>query len=276
MMRNTCLMVIAVLFTLALCVPAHADIINGLVAHYKLDGNGKDVLNRNNGTVYGATSATDRIGNADSAMNFDGVDDYIEVANPTNDLNIGSQSWTMSAWFRSEDSGTGGTIVSRRESTAYYLTAGSPAGVPRHVSSWFWDDSGTLNHISDRFPSMWRGRDWHHGVVVLSRDPADLPVRIYIDGIDHAVSWDSIGTINTTNSPFSIGYILTTSGGISYFIGDIDDIRIYNRALTRDDVRELYYWRDQPPALLKGQNVCSAPFLSGFYGAWGWACMRGF
>jgi hypothetical protein len=55
---------------------------DGLVAYYPFNGNANDKSgNGNHGTVHGATLTEDRFGNADSAYNFDGVYDYIEIKN---------------------------------------------------------------------------------------------------------------------------------------------------------------------------------------------------
>jgi len=59
---------------------ACGGVTEGLVACYPFDGNAMDASgNGNDGTVNGATLTEDRLGNADSAYNFDGVDDYIEI-----------------------------------------------------------------------------------------------------------------------------------------------------------------------------------------------------
>lgn len=64
--------------------PLFGALADGLVAHYKFDGNANDSSgNGNNGVVHGATLTTDRFGNANSAYKFDGEDDWIQVPNST-------------------------------------------------------------------------------------------------------------------------------------------------------------------------------------------------
>ena len=60
--------------------PCYADLTSGLVAYYPFDGNALDASgNGHDGTIHGSTLTTDRLGNANSAYSFDGVDDYIDM-----------------------------------------------------------------------------------------------------------------------------------------------------------------------------------------------------
>ena len=73
------------------------DLNSGLVAYYPFNGNADDESgNGNNGTVNGATLATDRNGNADSAYSFDGNDDSVEV---TDLREIDITAFTASLWI---------------------------------------------------------------------------------------------------------------------------------------------------------------------------------
>ncbi len=94
---------------------AHAALISGIVAHYQFDGDATDASGSgNDATVSGALLTSDRFGNPNSAYSFDGVDDFIEKANPIN-LNMGSQSWSIAAWVNSSVSDVGQSIVDRYE-----------------------------------------------------------------------------------------------------------------------------------------------------------------
>ncbi len=60
-----------------------ADLNDGLISYHPFNSNANDETgNGHDGTVYGAALTTDRFGNPDSAYRFDGIDDYIEAANP--------------------------------------------------------------------------------------------------------------------------------------------------------------------------------------------------
>ena len=72
----------------------------GLVAYYPFDGNVNDLSgNNNNGTIMGGViSTTDPFGNPDKAMQFNGVDGYIEVLNSTS-LQSPTSAITLTAWI---------------------------------------------------------------------------------------------------------------------------------------------------------------------------------
>ena len=69
----------------------------------------------NDGTIYGATFTTDRKGQPNKAMYFDGVDDYIDCENITNLTNT---SFTISAWIKVNDLSKYGTIFSQGNNTS--------------------------------------------------------------------------------------------------------------------------------------------------------------
>ncbi|MEJ6801976.1 MAG: hypothetical protein QNK77_12425, partial [Crocinitomicaceae bacterium] len=85
---------------------------NGLVGWWGFNGNANDESgNGNNGTVNGATLTTDRFGNPNSAYDFDGVDDFIEVLD-TPELSFGSDNFSVAIWFAMKDStGSGSSCV---------------------------------------------------------------------------------------------------------------------------------------------------------------------
>ena len=74
----------------------HADLNDGLVAYFPLDGNATDMVTGVNGTIHGgANSVPNRLGLPSSAYSFDGVDDYIEA--PYNS-SYSSNEFSFSLW----------------------------------------------------------------------------------------------------------------------------------------------------------------------------------
>ena len=77
---------------------AYADLNDSLFAHYKLDGNGTDSSgNGRHGTVSGATNGTDRFGNPNGALHFDGFNDNVEIPSLNNEPVL-----TLSVWAKAE------------------------------------------------------------------------------------------------------------------------------------------------------------------------------
>jgi hypothetical protein len=75
---------------------------NGLLAWYPFNANANDAgPAAHNGTVNGATTTSDRFNNSNSAYYFDGVDDYISIAD--NSANFQPQVFTIAAWVLFEN-----------------------------------------------------------------------------------------------------------------------------------------------------------------------------
>lgn len=83
---------------------------DSLVAWYSFNGNANDeTSNGNNGTVSGATLTADRFGNANSAYDFDGVDDYIDIGDSSS-LDF-SDGLAISTWINCDAFSIGQKII---------------------------------------------------------------------------------------------------------------------------------------------------------------------
>ena len=112
---KTLILLFSVLFTTMSFaqVPSYVP-ANGLVGYWPFSGNANDISgNGNNGTNNGATLIADRFGNANSAYNFDGINDLISIPD-SNTLSI-TNNITMSAWvYVNSDNQNYHSILSKR------------------------------------------------------------------------------------------------------------------------------------------------------------------
>jgi len=93
-LRKLTLATVVLLFP---CV-GKASLLDGLVAHYDLNGNAADSSGfGNDGSLVGVTSSADRFGAPNSAYYFDGVDDYINIPESSA---FDSSAFSISLWFR--------------------------------------------------------------------------------------------------------------------------------------------------------------------------------
>jgi len=222
----------------------------GPIAHYSLDGNADDISgNGSNGTIYGATPTTDRFGNANAALKFDGKDDFIEIS-PANGKFSSIQNYTLSVWVNFEDF-IKGKVKNRKTFDRQYIFCGHTYS--KIVKSDFNKDGFSIfydwrtnNAEEFRFgqvksKSKWAEfatkipskSEWHHLVVITSGADA----RQFIDGVLVNQSTRRIENLNMMHDL----YIGTFSGnnpnyvGGKYnysFNGSIDDLRIYNRVIS--------------------------------------------
>lgn len=228
----------------------------GLMAFYPFNGNTNDESgNANMGINFGATLTTDRCGVSNSAYSFDGIDDFIQVAK---DFSL--PEVTVSGWIRPDVIPQKGTIFSKSSDTFY--------------DSWglyFTNTLYILEDIDNHNQALYTiniNSNWHFFVAVLTKD---LVNKFYLDGI--LVGSDSVSSDNWASyaGNLFIGQKGSSSPG-DFFSGKIDDIRIYNRELSSDEILE-FYQSDCSISEIIGENeVCRGEedvvyFVTKFNGA---------
>ncbi len=178
----------------------------------------------NDGTIYGATWTTGKVG---YGLDFDGVDDYVDCGNDAS-LDI-TDAITIEAWVNS-DTFTPDldyqTIAVKKN--AYYFQVNSSGRLVY----------GATAYVSSEWPipSL---NEWTHVAVTVT----GTTVKFYINGdLD---STKSQASPQTSNNHLGIGANLDSNGNpvLNYerrFDGTIDEVRIYERALTPDEVYERY------------------------------------
>ncbi|MCF7956403.1 MAG: hypothetical protein K9M75_11415 [Phycisphaerae bacterium] len=206
----------------------------GLAGYWPLDGASGDVArdmsgNGNDGIVSGGAEWAPSGGVVNGVLGFDGVDDYVSI----NDYKgvVGGKSRTVSAWIKTSSAGI---IVN-------WGTSGISGGkwiLHLNDTVGWGGDTGTLRvSVGDgRIVGTTDLRDdqWHHVAAVLVDDgsPDVSEVKLYVDGELETVSYIGQEPVNTVSGDdVSIGNIFT---------GFIDEVRIYNRAFSQEEVQLLY------------------------------------
>jgi hypothetical protein len=159
------------------------------------------------------------------ALSFDGVDDYVNIG--ASSLNINS-NYTISAWFKADSFSAGSGLVEWGEEAV---------GKRRGMIIWNGGSGSNYYLVSSTFNSNILGSTslntgvWYYGAVIVD---SLGNAKIYLNGKE-----DASGT-NTLNAYV---YTSTNIGRTSYpewFNGSIDEVRIYNRALSVEEVRYHY------------------------------------
>jgi PKD repeat protein len=217
---------------------------NGLVGEWLFEGNALDTSgNNNNGAVHGASLAPDRYGRARSAYRFDGVSSYIEVQN-SDSLNVADQI-TMAFWMRVTEFTNnaspviykGGPEVDGCYQNREYAVFVSSEGILHMPSSGddscqVWLDSTPQNALG-----IWL---FFTGVI----DRKNHSARTYINGILNNSGPDAYSTFTANQGSLTFGSSNDLSPSISPFKGVLDDVRIYNRALSASEITALYHHKD--------------------------------
>jgi len=201
----------------------------GLVGNWRFDeGTGSTAKDSspegNNGTIHGASWTTGKFG---SALKFDGVDDYVDCGNDES-LNITDEK-TIEIWFNANDLPDWHSIWSKGYVYNDY-----------EISLHIWNnDKVAFRVVKDGivqvniFTDVLLTGKWYH--VVCTIDNASQIARIYQDGVLKEEDTD-FSIPDNLDIPFRIGL----RHRVDYFNGTIDEVRIYNRALSAEEIKRHY------------------------------------
>ena len=228
---KTKLTLFAAVIAVALLGVGCSSLDKGLVAYNPFNGDASDKSwDWNHGKVVGATLAEDRHGKADSAYSFDGVDDHIYVASSHDLKEIKSVS--VSLWMkvngkqnRSENGYN--SIVARWGKGRQSFWVGTGSG-GTHISGFVWPN------VTPQVQKEFNRNIWLH--VVYAHDSTG-EVALFFNG-ERVVHKNVKMELKTFDEPLIFGAV--EHGRKAFFKGSIDDVRIYNRALSAEEVKALY------------------------------------
>ena len=212
---------------------AQINLDSMLVAYFPFNGNANDEsVNNNNGTIYGATLTADRFSADSSAYLFDGIDDYIDCGN-NNSLDI-TQSLTMSAWVKPDS--TAGPVATKWKTEyvsfgggSYYLTI-----------EYFSITYNGYESVSITNSDLLDEKVFYHIVGIYNYETDSL--FYYVNGeLTNQIAVNG-GEIPITSSKLLLGATrwYAPSFQEKYYKGVIDEVRIYSRAITDDEITYLY------------------------------------
>jgi hypothetical protein len=223
--------------------PIKAGIFSGLQVFYSFNGNANDESgNGFHGTVTGAKLTSDRLNNANSAYSFDGKNgtriktNYFGV--------LGGESRTISVWAKTSSIGNNTPLLSygnlNSANTAWGQGCVASFGALYGTPNVFFDNVGSAAGINFNV----KDDNWHHYIFTYNKSwgTTATAVKIYIDGKYYP------------NNVFYNPYTINTVKGVSLVIGEynadisdfrtfnglIDDVGIWNRALTDIEIQYLF------------------------------------
>ena len=190
---------------------------SGLIAYYRFNNDASDSAGGDdNGTVDGATFTTDRFGSDNSSIKFLNSGDKVIVSHrPALDL---VDNFTISAWFKTNSTATSNKNILSK-------CGGSSCRTYLRINN----DNRTesLGLISSEVsPGTW---------TLVTVTTNNSVVTIYVNGV--LKSANELGSLDSNSDDISIGYSFSDN---TSFDGDIDDVRIYNRPLSLDEIESIY------------------------------------
>ena len=170
------------------------------------------------------------------AYQFDGVDDYINLSEPSTLSFTGSGVFTISFWVDyNNDSGGGGGAISKAGSPFEYSIIAQPtSGGNLLFNTWTSGGGAGPYNAIDGGNTPHSKEGWHYFVITADGTNA----RGYVDGSQKWIVTNNAQVMSDTSANFLIG--VAGSPLSNYFNGTIDEIRIYNRALSSDEIKRSY------------------------------------
>ena len=214
------------------------------LAEYRLDGTAQDVRHGYDGSGIGGPAFVSGTGNTpfsytgDMALRLDGADDGVVIAD-TPALRPGTNTWSVSLWFKADSADQTGSLIAKRMNDwpctqINILVAGDHgdgnpgSGKRLHVYVLSgpdirdWWEVTSKNDVADN--------GWHH--VALVREAGDGGPILYLDGAVCPVWFNLVRGIRPQDidcaSPWTIGF----DGTASFFVGSIDEVALWGSALS--------------------------------------------
>ena len=201
-----------------------------------------DLVGNNNGSMKNMSSDNFNI-EADGNFIFDGSDEYVSIADDPS-LDIGLNSFTVSAWIKPETGLSSYAIVANKRGIGDNIK-GWRLSIKNVEGEWKIFDSGIDDGSSAKFitnGSLRYGFDWHH--IVMSYT-SDSRIRIYVDSVldcSRGLYSDYGGISN--NLPLEIGGTAFIGGGPSVpyrlFKVSIAQVQFYNKDLSASEIKQDY------------------------------------
>jgi len=203
-----------------------------LIAFYPFNGNANDQTGLHNGTVNGAVLTTDRFGIINQAFSFDGKTENIRIPNASS-LNF-ANSITVSLWFKISTS-----FLFDRE--AFLFSHGSwqnrwKISLSNKKIRWTIKtdsniNSGTRDLDSDTKPNT-------NKLYLVTAVYSGTDMELWLNGeLDSFTQWS--GNILPASVDMTIAQMLPTDNNYN-FNGVIDDVRLYDYALSAGEIQKLY------------------------------------
>jgi hypothetical protein len=236
------------LFSLTMCKkdcpepPEQCNFVNvtdGLVAYYPFNGNANDISGNGNNAnaLNGIQLTTNRAGKPNTAYLFDGVDDYLEL--PGN-ATLNPQRISIALWFNMEGTGKMQLVGNNDNTDGYpflygttlnYFGPGAHLGIRPPGSC---NETNELSTQSVKAAFTFTPGKWYCYAVTFD----GLKAKIYVDGEQIAEQNITFQTLaQCTGTTFKIGR--WWNGDALPFKGKIDEVRVYNRSLSKDEVKML-------------------------------------
>jgi hypothetical protein len=230
---KTILLTIGIAFTLRLASAQCDPPPSGIIAWWPGDGNANDITGTNNGILQNAVSFV--AGEVAQAFSFDGVSSYIDV--PSSPSLLPTNQFTIELWLFQKSANTvqGYRLIDKETAgTGDGLTFDTHDGSTGRRLRLVLSTSSFFNANTVYNLNM-----WHHAAVTY----AGGTIQFFLDGVSDG-SYSNVPPPLENNLDLFIGAPHAGCGGtcglVEYFHGYMDEVSLYNRALSSNEITAIY------------------------------------
>ena len=213
-------------------LPVETDVRDGLVAYWTFDGNFFDSIKDFHGTGRGTAPIAFVDGKAGfgKAIKLNGEDQFVEITGGNEDeLEFPGGSMSIAGWFKVDAFDTEWqALIAKGEQSNYRVARRALTGTIAYA--------GGVGEGADDIPAVDDG-EWHHFAAVSDATGAEFGTALYVDGVLGGVQ-TNLPALTANEQNLFIGE--NPDARNREWEGEIDDIAIWNRALTAEDVAVLY------------------------------------
>lgn len=218
--------------------------VGNLKAHYPMDAfYGTQLPDATPNNFYAASTGVTQLatGAIGGAMVFDGTSSQATVPYGIHNVLAGQSGISISAWIKNDGPKTGCTGTNCQQNIYYSYTTSSSGGVVMRISENYELACAAMSKSTDKLQQVlykyaWQG-NWIHAVCVF--DAAAKKINMYVNNklvTNATVTWGSSTFVNANSS--TNDYI--GGGSSKYFDGAIDQLKLFNKALTVSEITNLY------------------------------------
>ncbi|PHI21401.1 hypothetical protein CEQ90_03105 [Lewinellaceae bacterium SD302] len=259
MMRRALLLALGITFTIQLLTAQ--NLTSGLVFYAPFDGNSVNLVDWVKPVNTGARMVTNKFGEANKAMYFDGENDLLDYGNI---LPLGRRNFSISVWVRINASlstddyplailAKGKIKDDIEEARSFELQATNFARTGNYFQIYASDNYAEEDTPAAQLPALEDPQEqWVHLVVLRF----GTEIQYYLNGALISTEYHDELTNLNSNQPFTVGgSMISEKEDTEYFNGALDELRIYNRRLSERDIAELYLQfigePDSPPQTIQ-------------------------
>lgn len=208
---------------------------SSLVSYWDMDSNWNDAKGVNHGVVSNPWAG----GKINGALTYDGVNDMAVVPDDGTFDFEHNNPFSVSMWFKTSSAvaqtlaGKGFTVATN---PGYLVFIGATGGITVYMTA----NPFPTYTLTRSTPAGYNDGNWHHLTVSYDGSGVNTGIKIYMDGVQVGA-----GGVNTlggktilNNEPLRIGN--RAAAASSPFLGSIDEVQVYNTALSQSDVDFLY------------------------------------